>query len=181
MDQIVYRVDEHDKITFINSSWFMFAEDNGIHLRSSSQLVGTRLWRHVSDPTVRHFYTVFMAKVRKTGKSLMIPFRCESPNSVMFMETRIRRYKKTELEFTMRLLREEAPGTSALSEVERAKIPPLLMMCLWCKKVKATRWIRPERAVRILSLFEQPLWPLISHITCPRCESKGLSALISAD
>jgi len=155
----------------------MFAEDNGIHLRSSAQLLGTRLWRHVSDPTVRHFYAVFMAKVRKTGKPITIPFRCDSSDRVRFMETQICRHHKTELEFRTVLLREEARAAAEPTAADQAKITPLLMMCVWCKKVKATHWLKPERAVRDLNLFEKPCWPLISHSICPHCESKGLSAI----
>jgi len=179
MDQIIYRVDEKDRITFMNSNWFMFAENNGMHLRPSTQLLRTRLWQHVSDPTVRHFYAVFMAKVRKTGKPITIPFRCDSPDLMRFMALTISRHKKTELKFRTMLLREEAQAPAELPAGERTKIAPLIMMCVWCKNVKSTRWLKPERAVRDLNLFKNSGWPLISHITCPRCESKGLNAIIS--
>lgn len=175
MDQIIYRVDEKDRITFMNSAWFVFAERNGMQLRSTSQLLGTRLWKHVSDQTVRHFYAVFMAKVRKTGKPVTIPFRCDSPELARYMEMTISRHNKTELEFRTTLLRETARATGELPAAKPTKVAPLIMMCIWCKNVKSTRWLRPERAVHVLNLFESQEVPLISHITCPRCESKGLN------
>lgn len=179
MDLIIYRVDGHDRITFMNSAWFVFAEDKGMHLRSSAQLLGTRLWRHIADPTVRHLYGVLMARVRKTGKPVTFPFRCDSPSLLRFMEMRIGRHRKMELEFTAKLVREEARAVTEPPKVNRVDKDPMLMMCVWCKNVKSTRWLKPERAVHVLNLFDKPSLPLISHVVCPRCESKGLAPVAS--
>ena len=93
------------------------------------------------------------------------------------MEMTISRHDKTGLEFRTILLRESVltPGESPAAG--NTKIAPLILMCLWCKNVKGTRWLKPERAVRDLELFTPPSLPLISHIICPRCESKGLTTI----
>jgi hypothetical protein len=178
MNQIIYRVDVNDRITFVNSRWIAFAKKKGMRLQSSRGVVGTRLWQHVSDMTARHLYNIFMAKVRKTGKTVTVPFRCDSPKVLRFMEMQIVRLSETELEFKSLLLHEQAAVPGEWSGANEPDPDPFLLMCIWCHKVKSSRWLGVEKAVRDLDLFAKPCLPLISHIICPQCQSKDLHTVI---
>ena len=178
INPIVYRIDESDRITFINSNLSEFAEENGMLPEAANQLIGSSLWRHISDMTLRHMYQVLASKVRRTGKSVTIPFRCDSPEVIRFMEMKIVRLNRTELEFRSRLIREKKRAQPAAPAKEASEAMDLLLMCLWCKKVKASGWVEAEHAVHELKLLEGPKLPLISHVICPDCESQNLRAYV---
>ncbi|HEV2692439.1 MAG TPA: hypothetical protein VG347_06040 [Verrucomicrobiae bacterium] len=177
MTKVIYRVDSDDRIIFINSAWLQFAAANGMSPDVSKSMVGTRLWKHISDLTVRHFYKVLMGKVRKTGKCVAVPFRCDSPHLLRFMEMKITKLDNDALEFKNVLVREECrkrPASLLTDELEHK----MLLMCLGCDRVKLTRWLEPEHAAQKLKLFEKSVLPLVSHSVCPQCNSIGFRTVI---
>lgn len=174
INPIVYRIDENDGITFINSDWSDFAKENGLPPEMVKEMIGTSLWQHISNMTLRHLYQVLTANVRKTGKSVAIPFNGDSETMRRFMEMTIVRLNAKELEFRSTLIREEMKSAGPAPTAGNLKATEILLMCLWCKKVKASGWVDAEHAVHELKLLETAQLPLISHVICPDCESQDL-------
>jgi hypothetical protein len=177
MTQLIYRLDKDDKITFVSSNWMPFAKANGMPGTTAKSFLGTRLWRHISDMSLRHFYKVLLSRVRLSGESLTIPYRCDSPDQIRFMEMKITRLKSGELEIRCRQLRKpksETTGTLATAKM----LPQSVVMCLWCDKVETSKWLEPEQAAQKLQILNNTLPWIISHSVCPSCEAKGLSTII---
>ncbi len=141
-------------------------------------VVGTSLWKHISDATTRHFYKLFLERVRKSKETIIVPFRCDAPGKPRFMELHIVHLSKTELEFRSVLVKKKKRGPARLPDLKTPRNDELILMCVWCKKVKVSDWRVAEDALKELGLFEKATLPLISHVVCPACESQALKAVV---
>ncbi len=178
MKDFIYRVDGGDRITFVDANWLAFGEQNGMRPPSLKPVIGTSLWRHIADFSTRHLYQLLMTEVRKTSRPVTVPFRCDGPECRRFMELRIIGTSREDLEFRSRLVREEPRERVALLDADTPRSSDLLLMCLWCKKVKTSAWHEIEIAVSDFRLFEKEKLPMVSHVTCPACEALGLRSII---
>lgn len=171
MNPLIHRVNHHDQITFVNAGWKKFAIRNGMPAEMVVNVVGASLWRYISEPTSRNFYAVIMAKVRKTGQTIKLPFRCDSPGIRRFMELHIISLGENHLEFRSHLLRQERRKPVALLNPALPRDSKLLIMCAWCKRVKADEWMEVEDIVQKLKLFDTRPLPSLSHGICPDCKA----------
>jgi hypothetical protein len=178
MNKLIYRVNADDEITFVDSNWVAFATENGMCSPIPEAVVGTRLWKHISDPTTRHLYSIFLEKVRKSKQTVILPFRCDSPSVRRYMEMHIVHLSATELEFKSVLVREEPRSEVKLLDPKATRSDKLINMCVWCKRVKASDWREVEDALRELNLFDTTMLPMISHVVCPDCNARGLKAVL---
>jgi len=178
MKDFIYWVDGNDRIIFVDANWLAFAQQNGMGRSNLKPVIGTSLWSHISDITTRHFYQLLMTDVRNTSRPATVAFRCDGPECRRFMELRITGAGRKDLEFRSRLLREERRERMALLDSDTPRSSEMLLMCLWCKKVKTSAWQEVEAAVNEFRLFEQDRMPMVSHVTCPACESLGLRTIL---
>ncbi len=169
MRQFVSQVDAKDRFTFVDENWVAFAVENGRPDLTAENVTDTSLWDHVTDRNTRQFYRIFMTKVRQTGRPLQLPFRCDAPACRRFMEMNILGLGGGGLEFRSLLLREESRSQVALLDRGFPRSPGLIVMCAWCKKVRTSRWLEAEDAVRELKLFDRETLPRVSHSICPEC------------
>jgi hypothetical protein len=174
-NRFVHIVNRQDEITFVDEAWLTFAKKND--WSDAGTVVGTSLWDHISDTTARHLYHLWMTQVRGSGKPITVPFRCDSPDARRFMELQISRQDQ-HLVFASRLIREEPREHIALLDFRTPRDSQILKMCLWCKKINTSTWVPTEAAVRELNLFDAPVMPMLTHVTCPDCEAIGLSSVI---
>ena len=170
MREFICRVDAVDRITFVDESWVPFAVENGLPSLTAGSVSGRLLWDYVSEPISQQLYRMLAGKVRKTGRALDVPFRCDAPECRRFMKMIIQPLAGGGLEFRSVLLREEARPRMELFNVNFPRNNDYLTVCAWCKKVRASRWLEVEEAVRELRLFDQPRLPRITHGVCPDCE-----------
>jgi len=179
MRQFICRVDAEDRIAFVDASWAAFAKENGAPALTAECVRGASLWNYVSENATQEFYRIFMRKVRATGRTIVVPFRCDGPECRRFMEMAIMSLGAGALEFRSVLLREEARLRVDLLDPDFPRTEQWLTLCAWCKKVKAAKWVEVEEAVRELGLFEQARLPQITHSVCPACEQAFESAVHS--
>lgn len=169
--EFIYRIDAEARITFANPEWYDFARENGVATLRPDLVLGLPLWGFISNIETRHLYNLLLKKVRETGCTVALPYRCDSPDRRRFMEMRITRFSALEVEFRSRILRQElrAPVQVLEQGIERTK--ELLIMCGWCKKVSLPdgRWVEVEEAVAVLNLFNASPLPGISHSMCEGC------------
>ena len=73
-----YEIDASDVITQVNRHWEEFAEANDAP-GLGARVVGTWLWKHFAGMEVKYIYRTLLERVRESGQSVSIPFRCDSP------------------------------------------------------------------------------------------------------
>ena len=147
-----HRIDAQDRIVEISDNWDAFARANSApDTCMSSNVLGTKLWGHIHDLETRYIYEILLAKIRNTGKSVSVPIRCDSPESVRHIEIRM----------------EPLDGGS----VAFARSDRLVRICSFCKQIDlgTDRWAEIETAVGQLGLFKEPVLPALTHTICPAC------------
>lgn len=83
-----YTLDRRDRILEVSPGWDNFALENNGEGACANLVVGTRLVDAIAGDPVRMYMTAILMRVRASGQSEAIPYRCDS-------ETTIRRYIMT--------------------------------------------------------------------------------------
>lgn len=177
MKEFIYRINQADKIYFVNRDWIDFGIENGLN-KPIAAVVESLLWSHIFDWTTRQLYFDIVGTIRKTNRTVKVPFRCDGPAVRRYMELEMSLLPEAHIEFKGRLLREEPREPMNVLDPSLARTSELLLMCVWCKKVKASEWTEIEHAVKEMNLFDKTALPLISHVTCPDCTSRNRDMLI---
>ena len=166
---IIYLVDNCDKICSVNKEYEEFADENvGIKVVSKSVL-NSSLWNFVTDPTTRELYRSALGLVRN-GRIIKFKFRCDSPNCRRLMEMQMRCIKNGRVEFRVRTISKKNRPSQALWDPLSIRSNTLLHVCSWCKKIQVgDEWVEVEDAVKRLRLFERPAMPSVSHGICGQC------------
>ena len=176
--EFAYRVDADNRITDVDSAWLAFAQQNAPSRLDRRATIGRPLPDFISDAETRHLYHMIFARVRATKRSLVLPFRCDSPTLRRFMELEVAPLAGDALALTGRLLWEEARPHVALLDVAVPRGEDALTICSWCKQVYvAGEWIDVEEAVSRLRLFYRASLPHLTHGICERCRDRVLAAL----
>jgi hypothetical protein len=128
---------------------------------------------YIQDATTVHLYRRLFQRVLRTGRPVVFPFRCDSPEVRRFLEMEIRPGPLSGLQLHTRVLRVEPRAPSPLLERGVRRGGALLRMCSWCKAVDVEgRWCEVEQAVIALRLFEREVLPAITHGICPGCHRR---------
>ncbi len=179
-----YRVDSENRIEFVDAEWQSFATENSAE-ELCARVLGTPYLEHVEGDAVRYIYKQLIEKVRSGHMSVRFPFRCDGPEVRRFMQMEIVPLEDGRIEFITTLLR----------EVQRERVPSfphasdetaaMLVVCAWCKRVRASDWLEIEDAIAELALFDEEAMPPITHGICEDClnvlESELPSELSDAD
>lgn len=184
----VYRLDQHDVITRVNTAWRTFAAANGAPALASSA-VGTSLWAHVSGTETRRLYESLHATVRATGRAVTLPYRCDAPDERRWMELTVRPLGGGQLQVVSALVRraERTPVLLLDATVPRGDWP--MLVCGWCSRVRTVAqaafgsavpapWVNVE-SVRA-GLTGATVLPRLMHDVCPDCVDEVRTVLASA-
>lgn len=76
-----YTLDRRDRIIAVNPGWDQFALDNEGRSACADQVVGGRLMDAITGDSVRMFMTAILMRVRVTGQTEAVPYRCDSPTT----------------------------------------------------------------------------------------------------
>jgi len=164
---VVYSVDDGDRIDWVNDEWDRFARANDAPRLLASDVIGSSLWSHISDLTLRHLLQKIFARARSSRQPVILACRCDAPT--------LRR----ELDVCI----ESRDGRSVVvTSTVTAEIPRLvpytvgaklgiIRVCSWCNAVDVGgRWVDLEVAVHEIGLLKGPHHPEITHTICFRCE-----------
>ena len=88
-DRFDYALDGSDVIVSLGEAWLRFARENGAPELCRESVVGRSLWEYVTGDTTRQLYQAIFRRVRDRGETLVLPFRCDSPERFRFMELAI--------------------------------------------------------------------------------------------
>ncbi|MEO2032810.1 MAG: hypothetical protein ABGZ35_12060 [Planctomycetaceae bacterium] len=176
-----YRVNADDRIVSVNSDWLSFARENQASHLSVKTVVGRPLSQFVTCKEMQHLYDTIIEKVRRTRRTIVIPFRCDGPTVRRFMELAISSCTDGDVQFTGRLIREEPREAVSFVDSTVDRTDEFVVMCSWCKRVEASgRWLEVELAVRRLNLFDHKEMPQITHGICGDCAERVLSEIDDA-
>ena len=175
---MIYSIDAGGVIAAVDERWADFFRENSPAGDRMREPKGTLLWSHISDPTTVHLYEVMLSRVRRTGKPLVVPFRCDAPDRRRYMEMKIDALPGGAIRFTTVLLREEPRRWMPLVEPRPRFSAKLVRMCGWCKRVAVPDWVEVEEAVRRLNWFEpETEVPGVTHTICDTCANALLEEL----
>jgi hypothetical protein len=171
----MYELDADLCIRAVDAAWSEFAAANGApELVAPPGPVGQSVFACIQDSTTADLYGRLFEHVLRTGESVVLPFRCDSPTLRRFLEMEIRTCDLAGLQLQTRVHRLEARAPVALLERAAPRGGDLLRMCGWCKDVEvAGRWHDVADAVVALRLFEREVVPGITHGICPPCYERA--------
>ena len=132
---VVYRVDRHDVITRVNAAWRAFAAENGAR-SLAARAVGTSLWAHVEGAETRALYAGVHAAVRRSGRPVTLPFRCDGPEERRWMELTVRPLGGGNLQVVSALVQRAASPRVPLLDPAEPRGAGQFVMCSWCKRVR---------------------------------------------
>jgi hypothetical protein len=164
---VSYSVNDADRIDWVNEEWDRFALSNDAPGLLASAVIGSTLWSHISDLTLRHLLQKIFARARSSRQPLVLTCRCDAPM--------VRRELDVCIE--SRDGRSIHVASTVTAEMPR-RIPytlggrlGLIRMCSWCNAVDVGgQWVDLEVAVGELGLLKGPHHPEITHTLCLRCE-----------
>lgn len=168
--RILYRINEQDKIVFVNPEWSQFAIENDSGELVPENILHQSLWNFISDYTTEHLYRMILRQVRD-GRSIKFNLRCDAPNFRRFLEMTVSLRENDEVQFDARIIKTEERQPPKVLQKNIPRKNNLLIVCSWCNRIRTDKenWEEVEEAVRMLGLFELELLPQISHGMCDAC------------
>jgi hypothetical protein len=136
--RVWYAINEADTLVEASDGYFDFAGQN--EFPGAELGLGRSLWDSVSDRTTRIVQMSLVRRVRRSGRTLALPFRCEQ--------------------------RPHQP----LLELGRPRGDRTITMCSWCDRFEVGHtWMEVEEAVSMLGLTGGCELPAIGYALCDRC------------
>lgn len=174
--KFVYRIDLNDRVVFANANWYDFARENDADELCAEAIIGRSLWEFIVDEATQDLFKILLSRIRQTGVSVTLPFRCDGPDLRRFMEVTLVPTDGLDVEFQNRIVRLESRKSVPLLKQDIPRTDELLLTCGWCKKIMlpGRRWVDVEVAVSELRLFDAPSLPRLSHGICEPCANSIL-------
>ncbi len=170
LSKLSYGIDARDRLESIDATWCDFANKNGGEELAGESVLGKSLWDFISDQETAHLYKVLVSKVRRTGETLALPFRCDSPEFRRYLQLKMSPSANGGVQFVSETLREEQRRPIQLLNGHGDPQSSFLIICSWCKRIEITSgWVEAEFAIAVLGLFDESLMPQLSHAMCPDC------------
>ncbi|RIK98928.1 MAG: hypothetical protein DCC71_20720 [Proteobacteria bacterium] len=172
LDAVVWSIDRHDVITAVGGAWDEFARVNDAPWLSAHSAVGRSLFGFIDGEPTRRAYQRIFASARASGRTLRIPFRCDSPVVRRWMELAIVPFDDATVQFRTALLRSEKRDAVRLLDALESRSSLDASMCSFCLNVRTIAgWVDAEEASRRLQLDVAPRQPQIRHVICPDCSA----------
>ena len=89
MPPTIHQIDSEDIIIHVDEVWLVFGRANWINRLTAKDIVGTSLWEFISGVDAIHLWKNLLAAVRKSAKSVSLPYRCDSPQTKRYMSMSI--------------------------------------------------------------------------------------------
>jgi hypothetical protein len=173
-----YRIDEADRLVWVDALWLAFAQENGAAELTEESVLGRSLWDYVAGDEIRRLYMEINGRVRLTGRSVILPFRCDSPTLQRHMRMTITRGDAGQLLYESLLVRTRSQRHLGVLDSARARSASFLTVCSCCKKalLETVGWLDLEDIAVRLGLFEMQKAPTLRHTVCPTCVRTLLDA-----
>lgn len=178
---LIHRIDDQDRIIFVNNDWLSFAMENGAPHLTESAVTGKSIWDFITGWPVKHLYLLLINRVRRTPElKVTIPVRCDSPTLRRFMELDVSSPGQGIVEFKTRIVRLERRDRAVLSPRPPQTPSGPLLMCSICSRVQTSNmeWLEIDEAIRRYELFSGGNLAQLSHGVCRSCKRSFLHLLV---
>jgi hypothetical protein len=168
-----WTIDGADVITSIGTDWDTFAAANGGASLSGSQVVGRSLFDFITGDDTQQIYRLLLHRVRALDAPIIVPFRCDSPDTRRYMRLEIRPMRQRGIEFHSVGLRVDARRHLRLVDASEPRLPTRLISCSFCLHVQICeeQWLEAEDAVVRLGLLAREKLPQLVPGVCPACNA----------
>jgi hypothetical protein len=168
-DPLWYVIDGDDRLVQVSSGYFDFAARND--LPEADLALGRPLWDFVAGDSVRAVQKAFLRRVRRSGMTVVLPFRCDGPDVRREQLLTVGPAEGGEMIVFMTEVVAELPRPrQALLDHRRRRAKRTVVMCSWCDRVKeGSAWVEIEQAALALGLTDGGAMPRIDHDICDRC------------
>lgn len=166
---IWYVIDEFDCLTEASGGYFGFAAEN--QFADAGSDIGRSLWDSVSDNTTRMVQKSLVRRVRRSGRSLVLPFRCDGPAVRRELSLEIgSRADIGWIQFSVQTRSEEERPRQPLLDPAEPRGDRSITMCSWCDRLMIGRsWVEIEYAAGEMGLMDGRDLPAIRYALCDRC------------
>lgn len=176
-----YRIDSEDRIQHVSTNWSRFASENqgNATVCNPESMLGQPLWNFITGLETLHLYQHLVKSVRVGQVARGIPFRCDSPRQLRFLELDILQGRNGDIEFRSRLVRCEQRAGLRLLDLHTPRTLQFVRVCSMCKclAVPPDRWLELEAGLKELRIFEAERMPQLSHGLCPACFQAAMAVL----
>jgi hypothetical protein len=164
-----YVIDGEDRLVEASSGYFDFAAEN--KLAGADATIGQPLWNFVAGDSVREVQRALLRRIRRSGTSVALPFRCDGPEVRREMILRIEPVGQDDrLLVSSRPLEEARRRRQAILDPDEPRGKRTVAMCSWCGRVSVdSGWVDIERAVEGMGLAKGTRMPAIRQDLCDRC------------
>ncbi|MBN2704939.1 MAG: hypothetical protein JXR89_00695 [Deltaproteobacteria bacterium] len=163
-----YWIDERDIIIRTSANWNDFARDNDGAGANAAHIIGRPLRNFIGDDNTRMWLDAMIQYVRVSGKSVIRPYRCDSPRERRFMEMEIRPEADGSLCLRHLVLRVEERAEPYDFSFGAKKFASSLSRCSVCNRVSADgTWLEVEDFIRLYNRGRME----VSHDVCPDCRN----------
>jgi LSD1 subclass zinc finger protein len=162
-------LDAEDRIIACGPGWEAFALANGAPTLAVGTLIGTALLDSITGKVTRVFTQGLLARVRATGRPLVLPYRCDAPWERRFMRMELSPLEGGGIRLRHWLLRSEPQAPLVYLEMACQRGSDTHVRCSLCNRVKHREaWLEPGELMGCLGLA--PAGPLrIIYGICPAC------------
>lgn len=180
MSQLVYEIDDRDRIVAIGKDWPAFAAANGGAGLDSDAVVGRPLYDFIAGNTVRQVYAAIIARAR-SGRPVRFQYRCDAPAWRREFEMQVFSTAPDRVTFISTLLRETSRPPVDLFGVRPKAERPFVRICSWCHAVAGPsgQWLPLETAVAAAGVMEEARHGGVTHGICPDCVERIFGILRS--
>ena len=171
----VYRIDGTDYLTYVSNAWVAFAQENGARELVPSNVIGHIIWSFIEGSAIRDFYQAMFDRVRVSKAELVVPFRCDSPDTIRQMELAIRPMDRGGLELEGRVLSIGSRDNVHLFDRYAGRAIQTIPICSFCRRVAVSGcWLEASEAVSQYGFFSGPTQPRLSEQICTSCAGRGI-------
>ena len=177
-DQIRYTIDGADIITSTGGAFDVFAAANDA---PELQVVGRPIWEFLGTEIMNTVYKNLFAAVRSSSKPVNITFRCDSKDTLRFMNMHIQPEQQNALLITSSTMKTVPRARILASEILYRGVKDGLPMCSHCNKIYVDAleaWLEIDAAVAA-GLISDNL--SVSFDLCQECQKtfKSTTAQLS--
>lgn len=167
-----YRVDQDDRIAWVNSWWLAFAQENGAGQLTEQFIVGRSLWDFIADDETCQLYRSLHVRLRGSDETVVLPFRCDSPTLHRQMRLMITgKSGESSLLYEGDVVQTRQRDYLAVLDPTKSRTSPCLWMCSCCKHVllEPQGWLDVEDLSDRLQFNHRDRLPRCRQTLCPPC------------
>ena len=168
---VSYQIDNKNRIVNLSDEWEILAKGhNALHLTKQA-LIDKNFFDYISGIECQEIYNMLITRSRKNNTDLNFQMRCDSPDKRRLMSMHIIPLKLGGIEFRSWLENEQAREPVLFLDLKADRSEKFITVCSWCNRVMydEDNWLEVEQAITKMDMFNDILFPQISHGMCPSC------------